>query len=139
MRRAQALVFFAIVLPAVLLPVAALAAETALVAERQSRLSEATALAATAAALALDTRALRAGTGWVLDPVAANRAAAAALSTTDPRAVLDSASVSSNQVTVNAHELVPLQLAVFAPHGGVSVRATAAARLTPGYGSPVDR
>jgi hypothetical protein len=135
-KRAQALVFFAIVLPAVLLPVAALAAETALVAERQSRLSEGTALAATAAALALDTGALRAGTGWALDVAAARHAAAVALLSADPRAVLDSALVSSNQVTISAHELVRLQLAVFVPRGGVSVRATATARLTPGYGSP---
>ncbi len=136
MKRAQALVFFAIVLPAVLLPVAALAAETALVAERQAKLSEGTALAATAAALALDTNALRSGTGWALDAVAARRAAAGALLSADPRAVLDSALVSSNQVTISAHELVRLQLAVFAPRGGVSVRATASARLTPGYASP---
>jgi hypothetical protein len=134
--RAQALVFFAIVLPAVLLPVAALAAETALVAERQSRLSEATALAATAAALALDTTALRAGAGWTLDAPAARRAAAGALSSADPYAVMDGAVVTSNRVTVSAHEVIRLQLAVFAPRGGVSVHATVAAKLTPGYGSP---
>lgn len=136
MKRAQALVFFAIVLPAVLLPVAALAAETAVVAERQSRLSEATALAATAAALALDTNALRSGAAWTLDVQAAHLAAASALSRADPQAVMDGAVVLSNRVTVSAHEVIRLQLAVFTPRGGVYVHAIAVAKLTPGYASP---
>jgi Flp pilus assembly protein TadG len=134
--RGQALVFFAIVLPAVLLPVAALAAETALVAERQARLSEATEEAATAAALALDTDALRAGSGWSLDPASAIAAASSALSAAEPAAVLDGVAVTGNQVTLYAHETVSLQLAIFVPSRDLAVHTAAVARLTPGYAAP---
>lgn len=136
MRRGQSLIFFAIALPAILLPLAALAAEGSLVAARQARLSEATAAAATAGALALDAGALRAGSGWRLDAGAAGAAAASALAAVDPAAILDQTAVSGRQLTVTAHEFVHLQLAVFTPRGGLAVRATATAALTPGYSTP---
>lgn len=136
MSRGQALVFFALVLPAVLLPVAAFAAETSIVAQRQARLSEATALAATSAALALDTGSLRAGSGWRLDPVAAGAAARGALAAGDPAAVADSVATSGEQVTVSAHEPVRLLLTPFLAGASLNVRARATARLSSGFGAP---
>ncbi len=136
MSRGQALVFFALVLPVVLLPVAAFAAETSIVAQRQARLSEATALAATSAALALDTGSLRAGTGWRLDPEAAGAAARGALAAGDPDAVVDAVTASGDQVAVSAHEPVRLLLTPFLAGTSLNVRARATARLRSGFSPP---
>jgi hypothetical protein len=121
-QQGQALAFFALVLPLVLLPVAAFGAEAGFLAARQAHLAEVTAQAALDAAQQLDT--------------AARRVAAAALAQQEPAAVLDGLSVAGAQVTVTVHELVPLRLAAFAGMRSAMLRAAVSARLTAGYASP---
>jgi hypothetical protein len=132
----QALVFFALVLPLVLLPVAAFGAEAGFLAARQAHLSEATAQAALEAAQQLDAAALRAGTGWLLDPSAAHAVAARDLADQEPGAVLDALTVTGAQLTLAVHEVVPLRLAAFAGASSATLRAAITARLTPGYSTP---
>ena len=132
----QALAFFALVLPLVLLPVAAFGVEAGFLAARQAHLAEATAQAALDAAQQLDTAALRAGGAWRLDPAAARQVAAADLALQEPGAVLDGFIVAGAQLTLTVHESVPLQLAGFAGPRAATLRASVSARLTAGYGSP---
>jgi hypothetical protein len=134
--RGQALVFFALVLPLVLLPVAAFGAEASFLAARQAHLSEVTAQAALDAAQQLDTAALRAGAGWHLDPAAARAVAARDFADQEPGAVLDAVILAGAQLTLTAHEVVPLRLASFAGARSATLRAAVSARLTPGYGTP---
>lgn len=134
--KGQALVFFALVLPLVLLPVAAFSAEAGLLAARQAHLTEAVAQAALDAAQQLDTAALRAGAGWRLDVRAAQDTARAELAAAEPDAVLDDVAPAGAQVTVRAHEVVSLRLAAFVGRPSATLRARISARLTPGYASP---
>jgi len=134
--RGQALVFFALVLPLVLLPVAAYATEAGFLAARQAHLSEVTAQAALDAAQQLDSAALRAGAGWRIDRAAARAAAAHDFAEQEPSAVLDELTVDAAQVTVSAHEVVALQLSAFLGPRSATLRARIGARLTPGYASP---
>jgi len=132
----QALVFFALVLPLVLLPVAAFGAEAGFLAARQAHLSEVAAQAALDAAQQLDAAALRAGAGWRLDPTAARAVATRDLAEQEPAAVLDGLTAGGAQLTLSVHELVPLRLASFLGARSATLRATLSARLTPGYGTP---
>jgi hypothetical protein len=134
--RGQALAFFALVLPLVLLPVVAYASESSMLAARQARLTEATMLAALDAAQQLDIPRFRAGLGAAPDPVLAAGTATAELAASEPGAVIDSIAVNGSLVTVAVHEWVPLQIATFVRGGGVTLHATAAAILTPGYQAP---
>ncbi len=134
--KGQALVFFALVLPLVLLPVAAFGAEAGFLAARQAHLSEVTAQAALDAAQQLDTTALRAGAGWRLDPAAARAVAARDLADQEPAAVLDALTVAGAQLTLVTHEVVPLRLAAFAGARWATLRAAITARLTPGFSTP---
>ncbi|HEX6350157.1 MAG TPA: hypothetical protein VF160_12300 [Candidatus Dormibacteraeota bacterium] len=134
--KGQALVFFALVLPLVLLPVAAFSAEAGVLAARQAHLSEAVAQAALDAAQQLGVKALRAGAGWLLDVRAAQDIARAELAASEPAAVLDGVGAAGAQVTVSAHEVVPLRLAAFVGRPSATLRVRISARLTPGYASP---
>ena len=134
--KGQALVFFALVLPLVLLPVAAFAVEAGFLAARQAHLTEVTAQAALDAAQQLDAAALRAGAGWRLDPAVARAVATRELAEQEPAAVLDGLMGGGAQLTLTVHELVPLRLASFAGARSATLRATLSARLTPGYGTP---
>ena len=135
-QQGQALAFLALVLPLVLLPVAAFGAEAGLLSARQAHLVEVTAQAALDAAQQLDSAALRAGSGWAIDRAAALRVAAADLAQQEPAAVLDGVRVAGAQVTVTVHEVVPLRLAAFVGVRSATLRAELSARLTPGYGGP---
>jgi hypothetical protein len=134
--KGQALVFFALLLPLVLLPVAAFGAEAGFLAARQAHLSEVTAQAALDAAQQLDQAALRAGAGWRLDSAAAHVVAIRDLADQEPAAVLDAFTADGAQVKLSAHEMVPLRLASFAGARSATLRAAVIARLTPGYRTP---
>jgi hypothetical protein len=134
--RGQALVFFALALPLALLPLAAYAAETPMLAARQARLAEATSLAALDAAQQLDIARFRAGRGTGLDPDAAAASAKVDLAAAEPEAVVDSVAVDGPRVTIATHLQVPLRLATFVRGASVTLRATATARLVPGYQEP---
>src|SRR5207249_9432593 len=78
-RRAQVLVFFALVLPLVLLPVAAYAVDAAVAASAFARLEEVTVHAAEQAALQLDVLRLRSGRGVAVEPGTAQSVARAVI------------------------------------------------------------
>lgn len=123
-------------IPLVLLPVTAYAAEAAYAASRAALLEWACSRAAEDAAQAIDAQALRAGTGLQIDPVQAQSVVRSELATLDSRAALDSVTASGLEVTVAAHEDVPATLAFWLPGGHLTVTGAATARLTPGYSSP---
>lgn len=135
-RRGQVLVFFALALPLLLLPIAAYAAEAPMLAARRAHLAEVASTAALEAAQQLDVRRLRSGGGLALDSAAASATVAADLESQEPAAVVDSLSVSGNQVALTLHERVPLRLATFVPGAAVTLHATARANLVPGYAKP---
>jgi hypothetical protein len=134
-QQGQALAFFALVLPLVLLPVAAFGVEAGWLAARQAHLAEVTAQAALDAAQQLDTAALRAGGVWRLDPAAARQVVTSDLALQEPAAVLDGLVIAGARLTVTVHESVPLQLGAFAGPRAATLRAVVSARLAAGYGS----
>jgi hypothetical protein len=137
--RGQTMVLFALLVPMVLLPAAGYAIEAGALANRQAVLTAATAQAALDASQALDTAALRAGSGWALDPAAAAATAGGSLAASDPAAVLDSASVRGGRVSVAAHERVAVPLAIWVGGRTVTLHARVTAQLTAGYSSPSSR
>lgn len=132
----QTLVSVALLLPVVLLPVMAYAVQATLVATASSRLQAAVARAAEDGTAAIDVATLRAGGGLLLDRAAAGSLARASLAAADAGAVIDSVSVSSTAVTVQAHQRVGGGFGPFLGFGSVVLTATATARLTSGYASP---
>lgn len=130
------MVAFAVLLPLVLLPIAALAVGAGQVAAAQARLAEAAGLAAEDASGWLDVGALRAGRGWMLDAPAATAAATASMAARDPAALVESVTVTADRVAISCRERVDLPLGAFSGGSPLSVRATAVARLTPGYSRP---
>lgn len=135
-RRGQVMVSFAFLLSLALLPLVAFAVEAAVLASHQSRLQAAVAAAAEAGAQQVDTAALRATGALGLDQVAAAATARSALATADPAAVVDRVATSANGVAVAAHEDVPLQLNFLGGARSVAARASASARIRPGYTAP---
>ena len=131
----QVLVFFALVLPILLLPVAAYAVDAAVAAEGMSRLQEVTARAAEEAAQQVDAGQLRAGAGVALDPAAISRVARAVISAAEPAARIVEVRVEGNVVTVATAETVVLPLNFFWTPD-VRLRVAASARLAPGYERP---
>jgi hypothetical protein len=136
-RTGQVLVFFALVLPVVLLPVAAYAVDAAVTASDYARLVEVTARAAEDAAQQVDVAALRATGGLVLD-VAAARQIARNDVTTEPSASVVTVGVVGGMVTVATAESVMLPLD-FVGAGAITLRASATARIASGYDSPSSR
>jgi len=136
-QRGQVLAFFAIALPAVLLPVAAYAIDAAFAAQRYGELQAATALAAEAAADQLDVPSFRRAGAISIDPVQARTSASTVLLGEDPSARLVSLGVAGDEVDVVATETVELPLPILARI--VAFTARAAARLVPGYDSPSSR
>lgn len=131
----QVLVFFALVLPIVLLPVAAYAVDAAVVADGMSGLQEVTARAAEEAAQQVDAGRLRAGAGIALDRSAARQVATAVVSEAEPTARVVEVRVEGNIVTVTTAETVVLPLNfLWAPE--VRLRVAVSARLAPGYDRP---
>lgn len=128
---AQVLAFFALVLPIVLLPVAAYAVDATVVASRMAGLQAATAHAAQTAAQQLNVGVLRSSGALTLDPAEARLAAARTLAEAEPGASVDSSSVTGASVTVMTSESVTLPFSIFART--ITLHARATARLVPGY------
>lgn len=137
-RSGQVLVFFALVLPIVLLPVAAYAVDAAVTASDYARLVEMTARAAEDAAQQVDVAALRASGALVLDAVAARRAAQDDLLTSEPDVDLVTVGVAGGIVTVATSESVMLPLDFVGP-AAIMLHASATARIAPGYDIPSSR
>jgi hypothetical protein len=130
----QVLAFFAIVLPAVLLPVAAYAVDATIVAAREAGLQAATAQAAETAAQKLDVVAIRSRGGLTIDQAAVRLVVDQMLVEDEPGAGVDSYVVSGAEVTVVTSEPVTLPFSVFTQT--VTLHAHATARLVAGYDSP---
>ena len=133
-RSGQVLVFFALVLPLVLLPVAAYAVDAAVTASEYARLVEVTVRAAEDAAQQVDVAALRGSGEVVLDVAAAVRAAHDDL-VIEPGARVIDVVVAGGQVTVATAESVTLPLD-FIGAASITLHASATARIAPGYDRP---
>jgi hypothetical protein len=131
----QVLTFFALVLPVVLLPVAAYAVDATIVAGREAGLQAGTAQAAEAAAQKVNVASIRSSDTLTLDPTAGELVAYQLLVEEEPSASVDSYMVAGDQVTVVTSETVTLPFGVFTR--SVTLRAHATARLVAGYDSPV--
>lgn len=134
-QRGQILVFVALVLPLVLLPVAAFAVDAAAAAAVHARLEQAAWSAAESAVQQVDAGALRAGKGITLDQRSVEVVASDALAAEDPNATIERLAVTGLYVTVEAAERLELPLNLLgAPE--LKLRAKATARLRLGYESP---
>jgi Flp pilus assembly protein TadG len=133
--RGQVLTFFALVLPVVLLPVAAYAVDATIVSGREAGLQAGTAQAAEAAAQKVNVAAIRSSGALTLDPTAGQVVAYQMLVEEEPTASVDSYTVAGDQITVVTSETVTLPFSVFTR--SVSLHARATARLVAGYDSPV--
>ena len=127
----QGLAFFALVLPIVLLPVAAFAVDATMVAGRAAGLQAATAQAAETAAQQLNVGVLRSTGALTVDLAAATLVAARTLAEEEPAASIDSSMVTGARVTVVTSERVTLPFSIFART--ITLQARAAARLVPGF------
>lgn len=133
----QVLAFFALVLPVVLLPVAAYAVDATIVASREAGLQAATAQAAETAAQQLNVGVIRSSGELALDPAAVSLVVAQTLATEEPAAIVDSASVNGVEATVVTRESVTLPFSLFTRT--VTLHARATAKLVAGYESPSRR
>jgi hypothetical protein len=131
----QVLVFFALVLPILLLPAAAYAVDAAVTAEGFARLQEVAARAAEEAAQQVDAAQLRSGGGLALDVAAARLAAQEVVSVAEPSASLVGVTVIGTEVRVVTTEVLVLPLN-FLGTPATTLRAIATARLASGYDSP---
>jgi hypothetical protein len=131
---AQVLAFLALVLPLVLLPVAAYAVAATTLDTERSRLQAAAAQAAEDAVQNVDEAAFWNGSQAAPDPVAAAAAARQALAAYEPSAVVDASEVSHGVLTLAAHERAQVPLAAFLPFNVVTLRATVRVRLVAGFG-----
>jgi hypothetical protein len=134
----QVLVFFALVLPIVLVPVAAYAVDAAVSESAFARLEEVTATAAQEAAEQVDQGKLRAGEGLALDPVAASAVAGYVVASEDQAARVLEVRIEGATVTVVCAVVVSLPLN-FVGSPAVTMRASASARLAGGYDRPSSR
>jgi Flp pilus assembly protein TadG len=134
-QRGQILAFFALVLPMVLLPVAAYAVDATIVFGREAGLQAATAQAAEAAAQKVNVAAIRSSGALSLDPTAGQVVAYQMLVEEEPSARVDSYAVAGDQVTIVTSETVTLPFGIFTR--SVTLHAHATARLVAGYDLPV--
>ena len=134
-QRGQVLVFFALALPLVLLPIAAYAVDAAVTASSFSRLVEVTSRAAEDAAQQIDISRLRAGGGISIDVVSATEAARAALVASEPDARVVDLAVVGEELRLVTTETVVLPFNVFGSPRD-RLRAEVTARIAPGYDSP---
>src|ERR1700737_927598 len=128
---AQVLTFFALVLPIVLLPIAAYAVDATIVAGHAAGLQAATAEAAETAAQQLNVAVLRSTGALTVDPEAATRVAGRTVAQEDPAASVDSCIATGAGVTVVTSERITLPFSIFART--ITLHARATARLVPGY------
>jgi hypothetical protein len=134
----QVLAFFAVLLPIILLPLAAYAVDAAFVSTRAAGLQAATALAAESAAQQVNVARLRARSQLTVDASTARSVAMRAISESEPGASVDSVVVVGALVTIVTSEDVSLPFN-FLPVPAVRFHAQAAARLVAGYDSPSSR
>ncbi len=128
--------FFALVLPMVLLPAAAYAVDSAVVVARRASLQASTAEAAEIVAQQIDVNMLRSAGALRVDPSQIS-GALAVLASEEPGSRVESSAVSGATVTLVTEENVGLPLPLFGRT--VTIRARATARLTPGYDRPSSR
>lgn len=133
--KGQVLVFFALVLPIVLLPIAAYALDATVVASREAGLQAATAQAAETGAQQLNVDAIRSTGALKLDAAALSNIVARSLIDEEQGARVDSYAITGTEVTVDTSEPVTLPLNVFTR--SVTLHAHATARLVAGYDKPV--
>jgi hypothetical protein len=136
--RGQALAFFAILLPIILIPLAAYAVDAAFVSSRAAGLQAATNQAAEAAAQKADIGAFRSRSRLIVEPSLARAAATESLSGSEPAALLVSVTVNGAVVTVTTTEVVMLPFN-FMPARAIRLEAYASARLVGGYDTPSSR
>jgi hypothetical protein len=134
----QVLAFYAVLLPILLLPLAAYAVDVAFVITRTAELQEATAQAAETAAQHVDVEALRARSELIVDGRAAADVASLAISDSEPEATVESVTVVGSMVTISTHEVIRLPFN-FLPAPAIVIHARASARLVGGYDSPSSR
>jgi Flp pilus assembly protein TadG len=127
----QVLAFFALVLPLVLLPVAAYTVDASIVAGREAGLQAATAQAAETAAQQLNIGAIRSTGALTLEATAVSRVAAQTLLEEDQGARVDGYTVAGTEVTLVTSESVTLPFSIFIQT--VRLHALATARLVAGY------
>lgn len=130
----QVLAFFAVILPIVLLPVAAYAVDASVLSGQAAALHVATAMAAEAASEQLSVNAKRAAGALALDAGLAQTVANETIADEEPEASTDSVSVDGAEVTVTTTEIVTVPFNIFG--GPVTLHARASARLVAGYDSP---
>jgi hypothetical protein len=134
----QVMVFVAMALAVVLVPVAAYAVDAVTVSAAEAVLQEATATAAVEAAQQIDATAFRAGRGITLDVAAARQVVRDVLAAEAPAASVSSVTVSGAIVTVATGELVRPPFGIVAA-GPVHLIALASSRLSGGYDKPSSR
>lgn len=133
--RGQVLAFYAVLLPIVLLPLAAYAVDVAFVSARAAGLQEATAQAAETAAQQLNVDALRSRSELIVDAQAAADVASRAMSDSEPEATVESVIVVGSMVTISTRVVIRLPFN-FLPASATVIHARASARLVGGYDSP---
>jgi hypothetical protein len=134
-QRAQVLVFFAMALPLVLLPIAAYAVDAAVASSAYSRLVEVTARAAERAAEQIDIARLRSGGGISIDVADAAAAATTAIAAAAPSARLVDLAVHGQELRLVTTETVVLPFNLFGPPSRL-LQAAVTARIAAGYDSP---
>jgi Flp pilus assembly protein TadG len=137
-RRGQVLVFFAVLLPVILLPLAAYAVDVSFVSTRAAGLEEATAQAAEAAAQRVSVDSLRSRSELTIDASVARAVVIRSMRVSDPAASVDSVVILGTLVTVTTQEQVALPFN-FMPSPAVRLDARVSARLVAGYDSPSSR
>ena len=130
-RSGQALVLMALLIPLVLLPIAAYGVEAGYAASRQAQLQWACARAAEEAVQQVDVGVLRSTSTLGIATPQAQSAADQALQSLDPRAVLDRITFTGTDAQVTAHEVFWSWLL-----GRLTIRAVCSAHLAGGYDSP---
>ncbi|HVD45949.1 MAG TPA: hypothetical protein VNG70_01570 [Candidatus Limnocylindria bacterium] len=136
--RGQVLAFFAILLPIILLPLAAYAVDAAFVSTRAASLQGATNQAAEVAAQQADIGAFRLRSALTLEPSSARAAARQSIRESEPEASVVSVTVKGAVVTVITMEVVNLPFK-FLPAQAITLEAHASARLVGGYDNPSSR
>lgn len=136
--RGQVLAFYAILLPIILLPLAAYAVNAAFVSTRAAALQETTVQAVESAVQQVDVGALRSFSLLTVDALAAGAIARRALSESEPGATLESVVVVGSVVTISTREMIRLPFN-FLPERSVVIHARASARLVGGYDRPSSR